>query len=175
MREGTHVWWPEGSAALRVGMVGEGKRECKINLLEPGWCTLHVRTFRVWMDFNENSVSNLCTVIQLSLHMHSTFVRITLFCTPTPWCSMLRWWITRHHDSDDQGGGRAEHECTCRLPGSLPTGIFRKNLLPGPARILSHGSPGPTGNLPAGHRSTGIPGTCRYLVVIDLKIPCMFR
>ena len=64
---------------------------------------------------------------------------------------------------------RAEHGCTCRLPGSLPTGIFLKKIIPGPVKILSHGSPGPTGNLPAGHRSTGNPGTCRYPVVIGLE------
>jgi len=64
--------------------------------------------------------------------------------------------------------GRALRGCTCRLPGFLPTGIFGKIFVPGPARILSHGSPGPTGNLPAGHRSTGNPGTCRYLVAIGL-------
>jgi len=68
-----------------------------------------------------------------------------------------------------KGSGRAEHRCTCRLPGSLPTGIFRKKFIPGPVRILSHGSPGPMGNLPAGYRSTGNPGTCRYLVVIGLE------
>jgi len=67
------------------------------------------------------------------------------------------------------GNISAEHGCTCRLPGSLPTGIFRKKIIPGPVKILSHGSPGPTGNLPAGHRSTGNPGTCRYLVVIGLE------
>ena len=50
---------------------------------------------------------------------------------------------------------RAEHGCTCRLPGSLPTGILLKKIIPGPVKILSHSSPGPTGNLPAGHRSTG--------------------
>ena len=64
---------------------------------------------------------------------------------------------------------RAEHGCTCRLPGSLPTGIFRKKIIPGPVKILSHGSPGPTGNLPAGHRSTGNQGTCRYIAVIGLE------
>ncbi len=57
----------------------------------------------------------------------------------------------------------------CRLPGSLPTGIVRKKTIPGPVKILSHGSPRPTDNLPAGHRSTDNPGTCRYLVVIGLE------
>ena len=58
----------------------------------------------------------------------------------------------------------AEHGCTCRLPGSLPTGIFLKKLIPGPVKILSHGSPGPTG-----YMSTGNPGTCRYPVVVGLE------
>jgi len=60
---------------------------------------------------------------------------------------------------------KAGHGCTLRLPGSLPTGIFRKKSIPGSAGILSHGSPGPTGILPAGRRSKDIKGTCRYLVV----------
>ena len=50
------------------------------------------------------------------------------------------WWVDH--------GYRAEHGCTCRLPGSLPTGIFLEKIIPGPVKILSHGSPGPTGNLP---------------------------
>jgi hypothetical protein len=65
---------------------------------------------------------------------------------------------------------KAGHGCTLRLPGSLPAGIFRKKSIPGSAGILSHGSPGPTGILPAGHRSTGIKGTCRYSVVKTLRI-----
>ena len=50
-----------------------------------------------------------------------------------------------------------------------PQVFFWKKIIPGPVKILSHGSPGPTGNLPAGHRSTGNLGTCRYPVVIGLE------
>ena len=65
---------------------------------------------------------------------------------------------------------KAGHGCTLGLPGSLPTGIFRQKCIPGSAGILSHGSPGPTGILPTGHRSTGIKGTYRYSVVKSLRM-----
>ena len=71
---------------------------------------------------------------------------------------------------EDIDPSKAGHGCTLRLPGSLPAGIFRHKSIPGSAGILSHGSPGPTGILPAGHRSTGIKGTCRYSVVKTLRI-----
>jgi hypothetical protein len=51
-----------------------------------------------------------------------------------------------------------------------PASSVRQKSIPGSAGILSHGSPGPTGILPTGHRSTGIKGTCRYSVVKTLRM-----
>ena len=65
---------------------------------------------------------------------------------------------------------KAGHGCTLRLPGFLPADIFGQKSIPGSAGILSHGSPGSTGILPTGHRSTGIKGTCRYSVVKTLRM-----
>jgi len=82
-----------------------------------------------------------------------------------PWSISLDSTVPPIHFLMGQRWRKAGHGCTLRLPGSLPTGIFRKKSIPGSAEILSHGSPGPTGILPAGHRSTNIKGTCRYSVV----------
>ena len=86
----------------------------------------------------------------LTLHLTSELMFMYIFC-----------WKSVH----TQAAARAEHRCTCRLPGSLPTGIFLKKNISGPVKILSHSSPGPTGKLPAGH---SVRATVRATARMDL-------